>query len=793
MIDDPTTISNIDETTARIDGAMPVAEAAPVPETLVLDGHVCNIQRTLCDTSGEATVYLVKVDGGQAVLKIYRPGIVIDPEVMRRVASIQFDMIVPVRSYGQIEIGGVPRSYSLLDYLTGGTLREFAIGGDIELFRRITLQSAAGVAACHATGLLHGDIKPSNFIFRDNTHTSLVLCDFGVATLLDDPEAGRDDYIKLGRTLKAVWEDTGGEDIDYICQCLDGLTSGQWGYEEIEQWFEKGIGDLTLDMHKLANKLIAEADQYIVKLRNPGTEVWNRLQACPGLNVPRLQSYFAGDAYVRASKAEQRKAVLRVVYEIDPRTPFSPHYPSDTIEHIVRGFSREDVTEDDWLSVTDGRLMSWLYGHGDEMAAELVKIMTKDVQSSKLLACKVLYNLDRAAAYNFHGADKPEAVGKLLRNELMKWQTADEEQFAANMQEWTDPDGRFHYYAKLHGWYSYIDELDRVFDLTSQENTERLGAYDLRTAAYRACYILGATPCYMLPSGVRLEEGSTLDNKYRSEIRHELHGPAFAAWLSVFYHENPFADFTEPYSYERALEHWVNKLGMYDSGHKYYKRYQEARQETTDKWEEVRRSFDGTKRREGIWRTIFYSIIALWIIALLIFGVPDRMYVLRNAAIVIGLPVGIMTAVIMGTRAYFRAYGFFISAIWGLLGGLSAYIPILILNFVHHDHTRLFVPTIIVITLLYVLVCHLTDFSREMRQGAEMVGKVLDEDIRSSLIEPLYYTFKTKRTKFKGGKFDMYDDAIDRINGVAGESVMHYVLWSIMAAVMLVMLVIGII
>lgn len=795
MIDDPTTPRPLDDTTPRFAGGVPMspaAQEAPVPDTLVIDGRVCTIVKTLCDTSGEAAVYLVDAGGTPAVLKLYRAGIDIDPEIMRRVAAVQFDMIVPLRTYGRITIGGTPRCFSLMDYLSGGTLRDLRLDGDIETFRRIALQSAAAIAACHASGLVHGDVKPSNLLFRDESHSQIVLCDFGIATLLTDPAKTADDYAKLGIALKAVWEATGGEDIDYVRQLLEGLAAGQWDYDTVEQWFERGIGDVTLDMHKLASALLSEADNYIVKLRNPKDELWDKLRANAKLNVERMQGYFAGDAFVRSSKADQRKAVLRVVYEIDPRTPFFPLVPSDTIAQIVQGYGRDNVSDDEWQAITDGRLMSWLYGHDDEMAAELVKIMTKDAKHSRLLAYEILYNLDRGAAYDLRSAATPEDVGKLLRADLMQWQGKDETQFAKCMRVWTGAEERFHYYAKLHGWYSYIDELDRCFDLESAENRERLGAYDLRTAAYRACLILGATPFYALPSGARLEEGSTLDNHYRSEIIHEIHGNAFAQWLSVFFHENPFTDFSEPYSYERSLERWVNKLGMYDNGQTYYKRYQEAKAETTGKWEEVRRSFDATKRREGLWRTVFYSIVALWIVLLLVFGIHDRMFVLRNAATVIGLPLGLCTALIMGTRAFFRGFGFFISAIWGLLGGLSAYIPILILNFVHHDHTRLFVPTIIAITLLYVLACHLSDFRREMREGAAMVGKVLDEDVRSTLIEPLYYTFKTRRSKYKGGKFDMFDDAIDRIRGVADESVMHYVLWSLMAAVMTGMLILSI-
>ena len=56
--------------------------------------------------------------------------------------------------------------------------------------------------------------------------------------------------------------------------------------------------------------------------------------------------------------------------------------------------------------------------------------------------------------------------------------------------------------------------------------------------------------------------------------------------------------------------------------------------------------------------------------------------------------------------------------------------------------------------------------------------------MKSSLLEPLYYTFKTRSQRYKGTKFGMLDELSDHVKSLSGESVMHYVLWSMMVLVL---------
>ncbi|MBQ8989816.1 MAG: hypothetical protein IJ067_09010, partial [Prevotella sp.] len=317
----------------------------------------------------------------------------------------------------------------------------------------------------------------------------------------------------------------------------------------------------------------------------------------------------------------------------------------------------------------------------------------------------------------------------------------------------------------------------------SEENRERLGTYDLKTAVYRFCRILGVSPVYLLADGTELTDGRNLDPRNNAQMRTEIRNGSLTQWMAVFYHEDPFADFSEEYAYEHTLEEWLLSLGKIDITQPYYKRFVDAREETTNRVKSVRDNWQQSKGREKLWRMVFYGLCGIWLLLVLIIGVKDRTYLLSHTFLSIGLPLGGMTAIIVGTRAYFRGYDFFFSFLWGMLGALSSFIPIIILRYFGQSHPSLFNMAIIAITLVYMLICHLTDFRGDQKADSKLIAEVLDNDVKSMLLEPLYYTFKTKSYKFNGSKFGLLNDVTDQVRSISGESVLHYVLWSMLALI----------
>lgn len=938
VMDDRTVAVVNDGTFRATPGGNGFSAADEVPATskvFVLKGKKYENKKCLSESSGEAQVYLVESEEQKEyVLKIYYPNFDVNKKLQQTVRSFDFEMIVKLYDFGKTYVEGKHRHYELMEYLRGGTLNQYKLEGNLNQFRRIALQGAAALAFCHNNNILHKDIKPSNFFFRDESHQELVLGDFGISSMLEKdgkahrttqartpiyaaPEMYSDvidgvveltsaaDFYSLGMTLFALWlgenpmstnervmmrqKNEGrlprlNELPETVKNIVQGLTAvnamSRWSYDEVERWFKgekvevdisspflkyknfvvdpdrnliadnvhelipllvenerlaigylyngrisqwlescgnmklatvvKDIivnrypvdqhaglmaavyameptypykdvgGNLCDDIHSLAIAMLTYQEQYSVLLKNANDPLFLYLESHSKCDLNRLRSYFNDEEGLR--KIDYRVAILRCVYEIDKDIPFLAKYPSGTIEQIVYAFGYEQVSEDEWRSLTDGRLLSWMYSHEDVMACESLRIMTSGQPYSQSLAYKVLYNIDRNAAYDLRHADTPEKIGRQLSERLMNVEHLSEEDFVREMGDIVEKDGRLSYFAQLHGWIELQAEATRIFDMKSEENRERLGAYDVKTATYRFCSVLGVTPSYLLPDGIVLTNGLQLDHAQNSQMRSEIRNGNFAQWLSVFYHEDPARDFEEEYSYERELEKWLMKLGEIDMANKYYKRFVDARESTIQKMDNVRRGWRRAKRKEQTWRYMFYGLCAVWILLVLIFGVTGRDFLLRHSTVTIGLPLGGMTAAIVATRAYFRGYGFVLSLLWGALGALSSIIPIMVLKYLNGSHPSWFNIGIVIITAVYMLICHMTDFRGDQKADNKLVNEVLDDDIQSSLLEPLYYTFKTKSFKFKGSKFGLLDDVSDEVRSVSGESVLHYMFWCVLVA-----------
>ncbi len=918
--------------TCRAGGVPPAKNDAG--SEFVLKGKVYQIVRCLSDDSGEALVFLVSSEGSEYVLKVYYPNFSIKKKLLKIIRNFDFEMIVKLYDFGKTYIDGKNRDYELMEYLKGQTLTEFKLEGDFNRFRRIALQAAAALAYCHNNNIIHKDIKPGNFFFRDEEHTQLVLGDFGISSILDSdehihrttqartplyaaPEMYNDvidgevdispavDYYSLGLTLLTLWygenplssnerammrkKNEGripklNELPDRVRMIIQGLTTvnpqRRWAYDEVERWFlgenvevdisspllkyksfvvdpERNLvadnvqelvpllveneriavgylyggrisdwlescgntklstvvkdivknrypadqsaglmaavytmdpaypyrdlrGNLCDDIHTIVMSMLTYSEEYALALKNPNDRLWLYVESHAECDIERLRSYFKpGDGF------DGRVAVIRVAFELDPDIPFMAIYPTATLQEIVKVFGYNKVTEDDWQSLTDGRLLSWMYGHEDPMACESLRILTEGHPYSKQLAYKVLYNIDREAAYDLQHADTPQKIGELLKQQLIEWQYLNDEEFAGKIADFSDENGRFCYFAQMHGWLEQLGEARNCFDLKSEENRERLSAYDLRTAAYRFCRILGAEPVYILEDGTELANGSKLSLSRRSVYRSEMRKGSFSQWLSIWYHEDPYSDFSEEYSYERSLEKWLRLLGEIDQQNLYYKRFVDAKKQTAQKVAKFRSSYRRAKSKEITWNVLFYGLSAAWILLLLTCGISNIGYVLQNSFYTVILPVGGITAVIVWLKAFFNGYGFILSCLWGALGMASSYLSVWILKYVNASHPSWLVWTAVALTLVYVLVCRLTDYRLENTGEKKMFNEIMDDDINSSLLEPLYFTFKQRSYRFKGSKFGVLDDIQNQVNSSASESVIHYMLWSVMMAMLI--------
>ncbi|KAG7130740.1 Fibroblast growth factor receptor 2 like protein [Verticillium longisporum] len=79
----------------------------------------------------------------------------------------------------------------VLEYAAYGNLKEFQISGHASTFPdqiKVALDAASGIQALHRVGMIHGDVKPSNFLVCKHESRDFVvkLADFGFSLSVDD-------------------------------------------------------------------------------------------------------------------------------------------------------------------------------------------------------------------------------------------------------------------------------------------------------------------------------------------------------------------------------------------------------------------------------------------------------------------------------------------------------------------------------------------------------------------------------------------------------------------------------
>lgn len=895
----------------------------------VLDGIRYVVTKVLSESSGEAQVYLVENEGQNYVLKLYYPNVAPKDEIMRLIWNFHFEFVIKLYGFGVISQNGSLRHYELMEYLEGGTLNEFHLGGDVDKFRRITLACAGALAFCHNNHIIHKDIKPSNFFFRDKEQTQIVLGDFGISTLCDEEEMmhrttqartpvyaapemyenvidreveitqsidfyslgitllylwlGRNPFLKNERAMMHMKSEGKLPELDQLPDAVNKVIRGltvvnpdkRWGFEEVADWYngkevpidetsvflryksfvvdpERNIiadnarelathfrnhkalaikylynrrvsrwledcgnsklateiddivgtryplnqeagytaslftldrslpyhdvkGRACTNMHDVALSLLKYQSEYSVLLKDPVNTLFLYLECVTDQNVERLRSYFRND--------DPSIAIRKMIYEIDSSIPFLLDKPSLSILDVVRSFGEYNCSDDEWRSLIDGRLVAWLVNKGNRPLCEEIRLLTQGQAYSKVMAYTVLYHLDRTVGYDLKSAVTRQQVAELIAIDMQSAQTMDEKAFKAYMSDYLDEDGRLVRYATLHGWTDVLQYRKYCFSLRSKENRERCSTYDWHTAVYKFCAGLEARPAYLfVQAGKSIHTVEELDDIELRYIKSEFRNGSLKQWLSLFYHEDPFKEYVEDYSYERTLEQYLIKIGQYDNSDVYFRRYQTAKNRVKNKMKESQEIFSEMNRQKRLWSLGFIALSAILLVLLLTLGISNPQLFVKTSSISVGVPVGIISMLMAGTWGFFIGNGASIMILSGFVGALTAVIPVAVIKNVGVHSSGALMVVCIGFVILYFAIGFLLGRRKSSVKMDDLKG-LFKEDINTSLLEPLNYAFKAKTEKFNGSNFGALDDAINMVRSTSTESVTHYVLCTCFMAV----------
>ena len=128
----------------------------------------------------------------------------------RSAAAVRHENVVAIYA-----VEDQPIPYLVMEYIAGRTLQQkLDATGPLELpdVLRIGQQIAAGLAAAHAMGLIHRDIKPGNILLEDGVE-HVKITDFGLARAADDASITQSGFI-AGTPMYMAPEQAQGETID---------------------------------------------------------------------------------------------------------------------------------------------------------------------------------------------------------------------------------------------------------------------------------------------------------------------------------------------------------------------------------------------------------------------------------------------------------------------------------------------------------------------------------------------------------------------------------------------------
>jgi eukaryotic-like serine/threonine-protein kinase len=118
-------------------------------------------------------------------LKLLAPALAVDPLFVERfrreataIASLNHANVVVIHDHGMAE--GQP--FIAMEYVAGHTLKQLVLTGaplPPEVAVQYAAQALDGLAAAHAVGIIHRDVKPQNLLVREDG--TLKVADFGVA------------------------------------------------------------------------------------------------------------------------------------------------------------------------------------------------------------------------------------------------------------------------------------------------------------------------------------------------------------------------------------------------------------------------------------------------------------------------------------------------------------------------------------------------------------------------------------------------------------------------------------
>lgn len=720
-------------------------ETAPQGTATAPQGTVTAPMGDVAHSGAQADIILQ--DG--KVLKIYKPGSGFNAAVLSLVKQLNGKgYLVDLYDYGTMEYEGEQRQFELMEYCPEGAVSGVNLKGDAETILKIAVETALAIDACHNSGFIHKDVKPANILIRDRKTWKCVLCDFGIADILDRGKVST----KQARTpiyaAPEMYERTATIGNTTYCELTPAADFYSLGMTILCLWYGESAfnnKETTMAIQKVHDGIIVPAE-----MPEPLRTITRGLLVKDPSHRWGLKEM---EDCIKGKKAEvndERKAGgLNIVFNS------SRHQVAHSPKELA-AFMAADMN----LAIKylySGKISKWLEPM-PELQVEMENIVERDFVSDQQMGCLAaihtlnpFYDLKFCCDLNDPNyAMTGEAIGRLLNEVYYHYFTKEDadgvdiriaESFANGGNRDYVPwflDHKGNRFIQHRKWFDYC--------MTQTGGSKKKAGpsdanYLHQVAMMKTIAGFGAVPEYRLSrTGEVLRSLDDFHAASQRELQHDLRSDlGLRGWLAVQCHENPNANLKPKYAYEKLLEQYLNLIGDIDSDDLCYQRFIQARSEAKGI------SADAKGKIRAVWthsliQKVLVAVLAFLPMALLLVGIV--LNIIDNPTVDVSL---------IRFQAVFYSLGLIVAAIAFfkldedgclvpiILGAIASGVIWVLIKFL--GQFILWIYGLVVLVAL-VLFSFATLFqSSPFRQKAKAVMKPGFEELT---LEPLFYAFSNE-------------------------------------------------
>lgn len=158
-------------------GSGGVAAGHKAGEVLRLGGKSYTVQKLL-GRGSEGELYLVSDNRKKYALKCLNKGFSTNQKVVPALKKLSGKGYIA-------DLVDCGKDYELMEFYPEGNAAAAGLKGNANAILAIAVKTAMSLDELHRQGVLHKDVKPANILIKDRTSYDCVLCDFGIADIMD--------------------------------------------------------------------------------------------------------------------------------------------------------------------------------------------------------------------------------------------------------------------------------------------------------------------------------------------------------------------------------------------------------------------------------------------------------------------------------------------------------------------------------------------------------------------------------------------------------------------------------